>query len=300
MGKVGIASHPFSHSFDANSRYFPVRFLELKGIDVPVAWAKQFAIEFLPAETLRLQAVRYYREHATKPSQMSFIATERSTYVHYTNADVPAGTTVRESDADLVVKQSEMAARLEKPLTQNFYAMNTSVRGVDAFLPLVTKDKTFVLSLRGLHMMPFVLCCFGTKSGSRSWETVGWSGLPIKVDVVPRNLLPASFETALLRTAVGEIKCSGPETDPGRGGKGQFSGTCSLYLVRNEGLVTVFGSEGILFVEAFDVKTGRNVLRFSTDYNGEEADAAADQIQLDEGALRRAIGETKGRKREGR
>jgi hypothetical protein len=164
--------------------------------------------------------------------------------------------------------------RLEKPLTKNLYAMNLSIRNEDVFLPLLMEDRTFVLNLRGSNMMPFELTCFGTQSGKQDWETVGWSGVPEKVDVVPRILLPSNFEAILLRTIVGEVRHPDTHNYSGRGGSDQFSGGCSLYLTANDRLVTVFGSEGILFVEAFDVKTGRNVLRFATDYNGDDAGAA--------------------------
>jgi hypothetical protein len=265
---------PFGRTFDASDRFYPVRFLELKGIEVPSAWAKEFAAQFLSTDVARGQSVEYYRKHTLAPAKMSFIGTEPRTYIQYSRADVPTGTTVCESQADLLIKQAGRMVRLGKPLTKNFYGMNVLIRSEDVFLPLLMEERTFILNLRGSHMMPFELTCFGTRSGKQNWETVGWSGIPEKVDVVPRILLPSSFDAILLRTIVGEVSYRDPHTDSGRGGTGQFSGGCSLYLTANDRLVTVFGSEGILFVEAFDVKTGRNVLRFATDYNGDDAGAA--------------------------
>jgi hypothetical protein len=270
----------FSQAFDASNRFYPVRFLELKGIAVPTAWAKEFAAQFLASETIRRESAEYYRAHAPTQYKMSFIGMEPRTWVRYAKADVPAGASVRESEKDLVVTQEGVTVRLEKPLTKNYYAMNTLVRDEDVFLPLITEDKAFILSLRGSHMMPFAFTCFASRSGTQKWETVGWSGFPTKVEVVPRNLLPTRFEAILLGTTVGEIVHPDTGNDRGRGGRGQFCGACSLYLTGNDKLVTVFGSERVLFLEAFDVNTGRNVLRFATDYNGDEAEAAAGQTKV--------------------
>jgi hypothetical protein len=198
----------FTQAFDVNNRFYPLRFLELKGVDVPSAWAKEFASQFfltdlveakspqgfLYAEHQRLapqikdlyvQAIKYYDTHTTTPSRMSSVEMKPGTYVHYTEADVPAGTTVQESETESVIKQAGITVRLEKPLTKNFYSMNTLIRGEDVFLPLVTKERTFILSLRGSCLMPFELTCFDTQSGKRNCETVGWSGWKQKVEVLP-------------------------------------------------------------------------------------------------------------------
>lgn len=288
----------FTQAFNVNSCFYPVRFLELKGIEVPSAWAKKFAVQFFLTELretegpggLRVldhqsrnsqikdlydQAVEHYRTHATTTSRMSFIDMDPSTYVHYTNADVPAGTTVHESETELVVEQAGMQVRLEKPLTKNRYTIIAGY-GEDVFLPLLASEKTFILTGSGSHMLPFELTCFDTQSGTQNWETVGWCGLPQRVEVLPRNVLSLGEEEVLLRTIVGEIMPPGRDNDPGRGGgaSGPHYGACCWYLTANDRFVTVFGSEEILSVEVFDIKTGHNVLRFATDYHG-DAEAAA-------------------------
>jgi hypothetical protein len=277
----------FDSAFDAENRYYPVRFLESKGIDVPTPWAKEFAAQFLPSKALRHQAAEYYRKHAASPARMSFVNSEPRTYVHCAKSDIPAGVTVAESETHLVISQSGRTARLEKPLTQNYYHINAGPLGENLFLPLVTKDSTYVLSVRGAHMFPFELVCFDTSTGTRKWETVGWSAWPITVEVCPRNLLPPSFEAMRLETIVGRVLVPGrDDVHEGRGGglSGPHLGACSFYLVANDRYITVFGEEGgILFVESFDVRTGRNVLRFATDYHGVDAFRAAEQGPFQEG-----------------
>jgi hypothetical protein len=271
----------FGSAFDPENQYYPVRFLELKGIEVPTPWARAFAAQFLPSKALRRQAGEYYRKRTTCPARMSLVTTEPRTYVHCARCDIPAGTEVTESETHLTVKQAGISVRVEKPLTSNFYAIALAAYGESLFLPLVTKDTTHILYVRGAHLMPFELTCFDTRSGVRRWETVGWSAWPTTVDVVPRNLLPPSLEAMRSETVVGRVLVPGrDEVDAGRGGgqSGPHFGACSYYLVANDRYVTVFGEElGILFVEVFDVHTGRNILRFATHYHPEKAAPTSDR-----------------------
>ncbi len=290
----------FTEAYDVQNRYYPTRFLELKGIEVPSVWAREFASQFFLNDLVEVKkpggffvlendrrdarfkelyrrAVEHYETQTTSPSAISFIDMNPQTYVHYTVADVPTGTTVHESKSDLVITQAGTTVRLKKPLTKNLFSMLAAVKGKDVFLPLVTKEKTFILHSRGAHMIPYELTAFDTKSGERLWETVGWSAWPIKVEVFLGNMLTPGEEETLWRTLVGEIKVPGPDNDPGRGDgwMGRASGACCWYLTATERTVSVFGSEGVLLsVETFDNKTGRNVLRFATDYHGDEAQAA--------------------------
>jgi hypothetical protein len=282
---------------DATDRRYPVRLLEEKAIDVPPAWARQFAAQFFPSdraetkgpggilvpgrkwrspevEALYLRTTKYHEAHPLAPSKVSYVDMAPETYVHHAEAVVPAGTSVRESGSDILIEQAGVRIRLAKPLTKNFYAIYGAFYGENVFLPLVTRTKTFVLYVRGAHVNPFELTCFDTDSGGSKWETVGWSGWPLKVDVAPRNLLAPSFEAILLRTMVGEPRPPDPGNDPGRGGgaSGPRLRACAWYLTANDRFVTVFGHEWTLvFVEVFDVSTGRNVLRFATDYRGANA-----------------------------
>jgi hypothetical protein len=102
----------------------------------------------------------------------------------------------------------------------------------------------------------------------------------------------ATWDEAILRrTIVGEIKPPVANDNASRDGKSPF-GASSLYLTANDQVVTVFGLPGILSVESFDVKTGRNVLHFATDYNGQDAEAAY-QKWRDDATHKGAKGEAK-------
>ena len=76
------------------------------------------------------------------------------------------GTTVTESATSLVIEQSGLSVRLEKPLTKNSYYTLVATYGEDLFLPLITRNTTYVLYARGAHMFPYQLTCFDTRSGA--------------------------------------------------------------------------------------------------------------------------------------
>lgn len=263
-----LGQEPFSPS----DRYYPVAFLEAKGLAVPAEWATRLAGEYWRPGEAQANSQRYYKERLKADDKIAGIGPRRALYEKFYQSCVPQGTTITVSSGHFVIRQGTKTAKVERPLIRqkcNFFQAFAGP-GDPLMVPLVGDCRTFVL-LSPTKCTPYILACFDSRTGAYAWETLGWSSLPRDVwrdsSFVPSELGGPG--------ATNSHTCS--KAEERNGGPNMYDDMYSIYATSTGEVVAVLGHAypSLFYVEAYSAIDGKCLLRFSThswDFTKDELD----------------------------
>ncbi len=217
---------------------YPTWCLEHTGILVPLEWSATFATRYFQKDADIIRALQFY----TRMGARNVIGAPTNTYsvtssgqeLHKTESgwSAPIGTEIRRSGEGMVVSQGNARIRLREPPAAVKYDAVLVADEIRCIV-LSTPAQWFLVTANERATWCF-LTCVDSRDGTARWSVPVWC-------------------------------ChSNPDRPPN-----YLSGvppTHDVYLTATDRMVVVFGSKSGCYVEAFDIESGENTLRFSSNY----------------------------------
>jgi hypothetical protein len=231
--------------FDPTSFYYLPHFIETEySIPVPPEWSVEMVDLYIDSKEEMSHALTYYHkkgarniykeDHANNQTE-NFYVDCMGLKRHKTDfgMEVPLDTKISINDNKLNIQQNNLSLRIDRKLMPTIDKGAFNINCTSSLKP----DKSFI----AFHIelgYSYPLYCIDSSTGDVIWKTIVWANSP----------------------AFRSVGLSGPPRHH------------DIYFSITDKYVVVFGAGVPLYVEAFDIKNGKNIFRFSIYFISNEGD----------------------------